>query len=61
VTGSDLAGLRRFSGYYVVRKRPHFAYSLIFEVVKLVSTLLFALLVAPFFSACCALWRAAGR
>jgi 1-acyl-sn-glycerol-3-phosphate acyltransferase len=35
-------------------------YFLVFGVVKLVSTLLFALLAAPFFIACCALWRAAG-
>jgi hypothetical protein len=61
VTESDLTEIRRLPRYSVVQKLLHFVYLLVFEVVKLLSTLLFALLAAPFFIACCALWRAAGR
>jgi hypothetical protein len=61
VTKSDLAELRRFPRYSVVQKLLHFGYFLVFGAVKVVSTLLFALLVVPFFIARCTLWRAAWR
>jgi 1-acyl-sn-glycerol-3-phosphate acyltransferase len=60
-TRSDLAELRRSSHYSVVQKLLHFVYFLVFGVIKLFSRLLFTLLAAPFFIACCALWWAAGR
>jgi hypothetical protein len=61
VTESDLAELRRFPRYFIIQNRLYFVYSLVFGVVKLVSALLFAPPAAPFFVACCALWRVAGR
>jgi hypothetical protein len=61
VTESNLPELRCFRRYFVVQKLLRFLYFLLFGVVKLVSALLFALLTAPFFITCCALWWAAGR
>jgi 1-acyl-sn-glycerol-3-phosphate acyltransferase len=61
VSESDLAQLRRFPRYSLFQKLLHIVYFLIFGVVKLLSILMFAIIAAPFFTACCAIWRAAGR
>jgi hypothetical protein len=55
VPKSDLAELHRFPRDSVVQKLLYFVYFLVFAVVKLVSTLLFALLATRFFIACYAL------
>jgi hypothetical protein len=56
VTESDLAELRRFPCGSVVQKLLHFVYFTVFGVVKLVSTLLFALLAVR-----CSLLRSSSR